>query len=368
VKLSPDGSVQWQKTYDATGLGGATHIVPTRDGGYVLAGDGITFSAVKVDADGNVIWAKDYGDGGYTFLRVLEADDGNLLLSGATQLEDPSRTNGRAVLVDPNGEVIWQKVYGRPDIAEFLADATVAYNGNFIVAGSARGNYWVLELDRATGDVVWQTQYGGGAEDTGLVVTRVLKRYYLVVGASDSFAEGGLRNWWGVLLSQSGKVSKQFSLGGPDAEDPHTAIATSDGGFLIGGGTGSFGAGFSDIWLVKFDSRARIEWQKTYGMASRTDHAWQILETPTGYAVIGDSYSFPVEYEVSLLNLDRDGNAEFGACFATGDTKVDLRETAAAVKEGGAPAVDTKIAPVDLEVVATFLDYPIEACTPAGRR
>ncbi|HEX6850920.1 MAG TPA: hypothetical protein VF139_05895 [Candidatus Polarisedimenticolaceae bacterium] len=368
VKLNADGTPAWEVTYDAPGLAGANNLVPTRDGGYVFSGEGTSFMLVKIDAAGNVLWARDYGDGGYSLLRVVEADDGSLLLTGATAMDDPNASNGRAVLVDPNGEVIWQKIYGRPGPNEFFADAIQGYNGNFIVAGSTRGDYWLAELDRATGAVVWQNAYGGGAEDTGLVVTPVLKRYYMVVGASDSFADGGLRNWWAVIVGQNGKISKEFSLGGADAEDPHAAIATSDGGFLIGGGSGSFNATAGEIWLVKFDARAKIEWQKSYGIPDRTDSAWEIQETATGYTVIGDSYSFPIVYEHWLMRIDRNGNVEDASCGVVRETKVPLRATNANVREAGAQAVDTKIPPVDLEVVPTFFELPIEACVPTGGR
>lgn len=366
VKLNPDGSPAWEVTYDAPGLAGANNLIRTRDGGYVFSGEGTSFMVVKIDAEGNVLWARDYGDGGYTHLRVLEADDGRLLLTGATALEDPSTSNGRAVLLDPDGEVIWQKVYGRPGPNEFFTDAIQGYNGNFIVAGSARGDYWLLELDRATGNAIWQNTYGGGAEDTGLDVTPVLKRYYMVVGASDSFSDGGLRNWWAVIVGQNGKVSKEFSLGGADAEDPHAAIATSDGGFLIGGSSGSFNKVAGEIWLVKFDARAKVEWQKTYGIPERSDNAWEIHETATGYTVIGDSYTFPTEYEHWLMRIDRSGNVEDGGCGAVGDTGVTPKATAANVRPAGSPGIDTKIAPVDLDVVATRLESPIEACAPTG--
>jgi len=364
IRLNADGSVRWHVTYDAPGLAGANNIVPTPDGGYVMSGEGIEFMVVKVDADGNVLWAKNYGDGGYTNLRVVAAEDGNILVTGTTFLNAEIRTNGRAVLLDPDGNALWQKVYGRPYTPDHLTAATVAYNGNFIVAGSSRGDYWVMELDRGTGAIVWQNVYGGGAEDTGLIVTKVLNRHYLVVGASDSFTSGGLRNWWAVILTDTGRVWKEFSLGGFDAEDPHAAIATSDGGFIIGGGTGSFGSGFSDIWLVKFDSKLRIEWQKTYGLASRTDHAWQIQETPSGYAVIGDSYSFPETYEIWLMTLDRDGNVQSGECGSVSATSVSLERTRSDVRDAGTLTYDTAIRPVDMKVAVTTVPWPIESCAP----
>ena len=162
-------------------------------------------------------------------------------------------------------------------------------------------------------------------------------------------------------------MAKQFTLGGYDAEDPHTAISTSDGGFMIGGGTGSFGAGFSDIWLVKFDSHARVEWQKTYGRPDRTDHAWQIQETATGYAVIGDSYYFPADYDVWVMTLDRDGNVESGDCGFVGDTHVSAWTTdASTVEDAGVLTWDTRVKSFDMKVRATALTGRIGTCTSAS--
>lgn len=364
IKLAPDGSVQWQATYDSAGLAGANNVVPTRDGGYVMSGEGTEFMVVKLDANGDVRWAKNLGDGGYTQLRVLESSEGNILATGTTWLGDGNAPNGRAVLLDPDGNVLWRRVYGRPNLVDHLSGATEAYNGNFIVVGSSRADYWVMELDKSTGAIVWQNLYGGGLDDTALVVTKVLKNRYLVVGASETFSDGGMRNWWALILSETGRLVKEFSLGGKDAEDPHAAIATSDGGFMIGGGTGSFGAGFSDIWLVKFDSRARVEWQKAYGLESRTDHAWQIEETPGGYSIIGDSYAFPDFYEVWLMTVDRNGNIEQGSCGSVVDTQAKPGRTAADVRDAGALTLDIATDSRDMEVVATPQEWPIEACRP----
>jgi hypothetical protein len=354
--------VQWHATYEAPGLGGAHNVVPTRDGGWLMSADGTTFLIVKVDREGNVLWARDYGDGGYAFLRVLEAEDGSILVTGLTWLGDGFAPNGRAVLLDADGNVLWQKVYGRPFFVDFLSGAVEGFHGNFVVLGSSVGNYWVLELDRATGDVVWQHVYGGHFEDTGLVIAKVSGNRYLVVGASDTFSAGGLRNWWALVLSQTGRVEHQLSLGGADAEDPHAATATSDGGFMIGGGSASFSGGFGDLWLVKFDANAQIEWQKTYGFADRTDSAWQIHETQAGYTVIGDSYTYPFLYEVILLALDEEGNVAPGSCGSVLETDAVPWSTDVTAGRSKAETWDLGADRTDVKVTVSRTRFPIEAC------
>jgi hypothetical protein len=365
LKLDAAGDVEWHTIYEFPGLAGANDLAPAVDGGFVMAGEGTELQLLKVDANGRVAWARSYGDGGHTHGRVMPTRDGHYLLTGATGLLDTGfYTNGRAVKLDRNGEVIWQKVYGLFDSPEFLARATMAYNGNYILAGMARGDYWVLEVDRNSGDVVWQYTYGGIDEDTGLVVERVLDDFYLVAGASDSFTSGGLRNWWLVLLDRSGQVVWQETLGGLDAEDPHAILPTSDGGFIVGGGTGSYGVGFSDVWLVKFGRRLSIEWQRAYGTRGRTEHAWQIQETADGYVVIGDSYLYPEAYDIWLMTLDRDGRVLQGGCGTVTDTRATLATTNTKAFPAPDSAVDTDLRATNLRVDVLPQGQNAEVCVP----
>jgi parallel beta-helix repeat protein len=57
--------------------------------------------------------------------------------------------------------------------------------------------------------------------------------------------------------------SKTF--GGMNFDYAWSVCQTDDGGYIIGGGTSSFGAGDVDIWLVKTDSTGSIQWNKTIG-------------------------------------------------------------------------------------------------------
>jgi hypothetical protein len=75
---------------------------------------------------------------------------------------------------------------------------------------------------------------------------------------------------------------------------PYTIAATSDGGFVLGAMTWAYGAGYTDLWLIKISSRFEVEWQKTYG-GSYYD-AWyqiRIKENPDrSLMVFSDTASF----------------------------------------------------------------------------
>ncbi|UCH57588.1 MAG: hypothetical protein JSV18_01310, partial [Candidatus Bathyarchaeota archaeon] len=62
-------------------------------------------------------------------------------------------------------------------------------------------------------------------------------------------------------------------LGGSEFDVGWSVQQTSDGGYIIAGGTESFGAGGRDVYLVKTDSEGMEEWSRTFG-GSEFDVGW----------------------------------------------------------------------------------------------
>ena len=65
----------------------------------------------------------------------------------------------------------------------------------------------------------------------------------------------------------SGRVGAQAktwhrTFGGTDAERAHAMYPTSDGGYILAGFTESYGAGSSDMWLVKTDADGQKQWDR----------------------------------------------------------------------------------------------------------
>ncbi len=82
------------------------------------------------------------------------------------------------------------------------------------------------------------------------------------------------------------------TYGGLEAEYAFALIQTSDGGFALAGFTFSFGAGGSDMWLVKTDNDGNKEWDQTFG-GTLTDVAYTLIQTSDGgFALAGYTFSF----------------------------------------------------------------------------
>jgi hypothetical protein len=99
-------------------------------------------------------------------------------------------------------------------------------------------------------------------------------------------------------------------------------LQTFDGGYVIGGMTASFGAGGQDAWLIKTDSFGNMIWNKTYGGAMN-ENVWSIIQTSDGGFLLGagtesfgfstvgvpDWYLIKTDSELGLAQIDSTANS-----------------------------------------------------------
>jgi len=166
-KLYPDdheagpGVVEWQKTYGGSGNDHVRFVDITSDGGYIVTGPTDSFGAggydtwvFKLTPDGDIVWQKTYGGGGYYDYgrSIQETSDHNYIMVGFTE---SFGAGGRDIVVlklNSTGMVIWQKTYGGSGLEEARSIGETS-DGGYIVAGETESfgaggkDIWVLKLD-----------------------------------------------------------------------------------------------------------------------------------------------------------------------------------------------------------------------------
>jgi uncharacterized delta-60 repeat protein len=382
LKLKSDGSVEWQKTYGGKSTDVAVSIQQTVDGGYIAVAGTFSFGAGKYDIwvlklspEGTVEWQKTYGGYSYESAHFIQQTrDGGYIVAGETSSFGAGLTDAWVLKLKPDGAIEWQKTYGRArfDRAHSIQQTR---EGGYIVAGETRsfgageGDFWVLKL-RPDGAVEWEKTYGGQKGDEAYSVQQTRDGGYIVVGYSESFpAIGKGTDLWVLKLKPDGTVEWQKTYGGilvfPSRN--YSVLQASDGGYVVAGATDSFGVE-RDAWVLKLSTDGMVEWQKTYGRRYSHERANSVYETSDGgYIVTGDTFSFldlDAGSELLVLKLSSDGSINCLHNLEIGDAISSEVETYAMVLETYALVRDSNVSPQDTTAITQVTNVSPQTLWP----
>ena len=111
--------------------------------------------------------------------------------------------------------------------------------------------------------------------------------------------------------------SWEKTFGGIGNDEGYSVQQTTDGGYIICGGTSSFGNGWSDIYLIKTDGNGDSLWTKVLGGVV-SERGYSVQQTNDGgYIVCGYSNSFGngLLHDFYLIKVDGNGNQLWDQVF-----------------------------------------------------
>jgi len=326
-KEVPINVITWQKTYGKDNWDEAYSIQQTKDGDYIVAGYTCSFGlgnadvyVLKIDKNGKLLWQKNYGkEYDEKVYSIWQTTDGGYIATGYIWSSDNTNTEVYVLRLDKDGNLQWQKTYGgKKDETAYSIQQTK--DGGYIVAGetesfsAGENDAYVLKIDK-NGNLQWQKNFGKSSYDAAHSIQQVADGGYIVAADTFPLRAGGY-DVYVIKLDENGNLQWQTTYGGSKGEIAYSIQQTKDGGYIVAGGTYSFGTGNEDVYVLKLDENGNLQWQKTYGGEDR-DFAYSIQQTKDGgYIVAGGTYSFGAENEdVYILKLKEDGSLEWQKTF-----------------------------------------------------
>ena len=323
VADSSSSSEVWRSTFGGSEDDFGQSVQGVSDGGYLVAGSTLSFGAggsevylVKVDQQGSEVWSSAYGgsedEHGWA---VQETGEGGYIVVGDTNSSGSGGIDVYLVKVDSRGGEEWSRALGGSgdDVGQSVQ---VTGDRGFIVAGftysfgSGGTDVYLVKTD-SQGQMEWSRALGGSEDDYGWAVQETDDGGYIVAGSTLSFGAGG-SDVYLMKVDSQGMEEWSRAFGGSKDEFGYSVQETGDGGYIVTGYTYSFGAGGGDVYLVKVDSQGREEWNSTSGNTD-VEFGVSVRETGDGgYIVTGLTYSFLDEtYDVYLLKTDSQGEEEW---------------------------------------------------------
>ncbi|MNQ24817.1 hypothetical protein D3C85_380220 [compost metagenome] len=260
VKLSKEGSIEWQKTYGGQYADLLRSMEQTTDSGYILAGysnspisgdkgdnnKGVgDYWIVKINDVGEIQWQNSYGADGDDQLYVIHQTlDGGYIVGGNSNSTNALTTQGGIVSngtdfwllkLDVEGSVDWSKTYdfGKVDILTSLVENA---DHTYLIGGYAK-----TEANRSA-------------------VSTLAK----AVGVSTD--KEGINDYIALKVDNKGEQIWNKTVGSAGEDILRKVIETRDGGYLMAGTSNSNSSkdknsniGGTDFWVVKLKDKEKVE-------------------------------------------------------------------------------------------------------------
>ncbi len=325
--------IEWQKTIGGGSADWLASIQPTADGGYILGGQSVSnISGVKTE---NCLGMNDYW----------------------------------IVKTDSIGSIQWQNTIGG-SLNDNLFAVLQTVDGGFILGGYSESNisgdktenclgiwdFWLVKVN-SLGNIEWQNTIGGNLEDQLFSLQQTADGGYILGGKSRSDISGdktqnsfGGYDYWIVKTDSIGNILWQNTIGGSINDELNSIHKTSDGGFVLGGYSGSNISGSKtentlggyDYWIVKTDSLGDIQWQNTIG-GGDDDFLYSLQTIADGGFILGGiSRSFISgdktenrigHYDYWIVKTDSSGNIQWQNTI--GGTNLDWITSIQQTMDGG---------------------------------
>lgn len=311
-------------------------VIQQPDGTIILAGFTSRFTA-PFD-DGLIIALDSTGDTVFTAIIQTPLSDkinaiepeknGNFYVAGmlghpgGNFEEDPFIAK-----IDASGNLIWAKTYGdstfQSDHFNAVACDTVA--DVVYATGRSQAQTLVVKADANTGNTIWANQYGVGEGNT----IAVRNDGDVVVGGEDSGTGTVIMvdDTTGILLKSSEYITN-FGMKVLDVVD-------QDGCVLVLGVTNQPSSG-DDVFLMKVDYAGNILWKRKYGNNATNQASALVQATDTTVVVAGlynqsgnvNGYSWVME-----VNTAQEGDTVANHFYQAGNGGVELTDMIAIMPE-----------------------------------
>ena len=179
VRVDSEGKLLWARQFGKEGQTDMAVGIAATDDGYLIVGQTfavycegyLCYSAsliLKIDDAGNFIWQKTYGKEEY-LSAIRKTNDGNFIAVGGIVSKAPPLLEGLVMKIDKEGNVIWKKYI--QTLGYNFYDAKVLENGDLLVYGffstfyrlDSEGNLvWAKKFDKSVGYLLEVTKANNG--------------------------------------------------------------------------------------------------------------------------------------------------------------------------------------------------------------
>ncbi len=259
IRADAEGDLMWERTVGGPRDDWVYSAQLTSEMGLVMVGQTESFYGVptvflaRLDAEGNVLWARGLELGGMALANEIRPAGDGFVLAGWV-MDGKGDMNALAVYVDQDGEPLWTKEIGDPGEDWFasvtvLADGGLLFVGATTSTGSGMHDVLLVKTDER-GNVVFRKTWGETGEDYAHGTCSLPGGKAAVVG-STSAGRGLVEAALLVILDDQGEVVLEETHESVGASWLYAVTSTEDGGLVATGRCDPPSEDGPDVLLVR---------------------------------------------------------------------------------------------------------------------
>jgi len=175
----------------------------------------------------------------------------------------------------------------------------------------------------------WERTYGGAGNEGGNAVRQTQDGGYIVSGGTTSYGNG--YQVYLVKTNASGDTLWTRTYGGAGSDEGYSVQQTQDTGYIVSGYTNSFG-NFTQVYLIKTNASGDTLWTRYYGGMGE-DVGYSAQQTSDGGYVVAGLTGFYPDYQVCLIKTNASGDTLWTKNY--GGTARDVGESVRQTTDGG---------------------------------
>ncbi len=215
------------------------------------------------------------------------------------------------------GQITFQKTYGGINW-EWATSLKQAADGGYYILGTTNSfgadtnDVYLLKTD-ADGNLLWSKTFGGSGYDNGTSLLVTAESNLIILGSTTSFGAGN-SDIYLIKTDGNGNLIWSKTYGGINDDGVASIQQTSDGGFIIVGNTSSFGAGNSDVYAIRTDVNGDTLWTKTYG-ATMFESATSVRQASDGGFIIAGGTNRIGKGSIYIIKTNSQGDLSWSRTY-----------------------------------------------------
>ncbi|MGB0879853.1 MAG: hypothetical protein ACPGTO_04755 [Polaribacter sp.] len=173
IRISSTGSIVWEKSFGGTEIDEARGITTTEDGNFMIVGDtrssdnnvstnkgAADLWMLKINPEGTILWEKSFGGSSFDVARsIAKTQDGGFLIAGSSRSADGDVSTNKGqndawiLKTSSTGNLLWQKTIGGTEI-DFCYDAVELNNGKIIAVGESSSSNGEIQENKGFSDAL----------------------------------------------------------------------------------------------------------------------------------------------------------------------------------------------------------------------